>query len=412
MKVLVLGSGGREHALVDSLARSPTVHKIFACPGNSGMKEQATLIPATSNIDIVRFAKENVDLAVVGPSRFVSEGTVDALNTAGIPVIGPAADAGRIETSKAFSAKFMAKHNIPSPVTQVVANRFEAEKFLEENPWVGIVKCDGFSRGSGVAVVHSSEDALGAVIRLLKEYGPPIILQEKLSGIEFSYSILTDGNQWVSFSSCRDYNLALDNDKGPTTGGMGAVSPFPGLFPELEEKIRTRIVIPTVNGLKSDRLLYRGFLSIQLMLTPQGPRVLEFNARLGDPEAQSILVRFRGDLAALLLDCALGRLDATGSEVAFGKHSGVAVVLARKGYPTDESATSSVDNVEAVKNSRVFFSDCRWQSAEEKWVFKSGRLVSVCSVGETLQEARRVAYEDISKLRLADVMFRSDIGAS
>ncbi|NLI78381.1 MAG: phosphoribosylamine--glycine ligase [Candidatus Riflebacteria bacterium] len=411
MKILVLGSGAREHALIHALARSPSVHKLFACPGNDGMKGQCSCIPFSTNADLVRFAREHVDLSVVGSSRFVEEGTVDALMTAGIPVIGPAADAGRIETSKAFASSFLVKHNIPSPMTQVVANRLEAERFLEENPWVKVVKGNGFSRGLGVTLVDSPDAALEAVDRLLKKHGPPVILQERLTGIECSYSILTDGNQWVSFSSSREYKRAGDGETGATTGGLGSVCPFPGLTPELEERIRTRIITPAVNGLKADKLIYRGFLSMHLILTTTGPKVMEINARLGDPETQSILVRFRGNLATLLMDCALGRLDATGSEVAFGRNSAVSVVIARAGYPADESAEPTVKGLEELTDTNVFHSGSTWSEKDQRFTFRGGRLITLSAVGETLAEARRKCYADLSRLSLQNVHYRNDIGA-
>lgn len=410
MNILILGSGARDHAIAHSLLRSPTVHKIFACPGNGGMRSTTTRIPFTNNVDLVSFAKERVQLTIVGSSKYIAGGTVDALVTAGVPVIAPAADAGRIETSKAFASRFISRHNIPAPITQIVTNRRDAEKFLEENPWVGVVKCDGLSRGAGVFLVSSPDEAMDAADRLFKSHGPPVIFQEKLTGTECSYSILTDGKQWVSFSSSLDYKRALDHDQGPTTGGMGSVSPFPGLTPELDETIKKRIVVPTVEGLAADKLMYRGFLSFQLMLTSRGPRVLEFNARLGDPETQSILARFRGNLADLLMDCAMGRLDSTGSEVAFGKHTGVSVVLARKGYPQDETANSVIENIEEVKAATLFHSDSEWNEAERRWSFKSGRLMTITAVGDTIKDARENCYADLHRLSLKDVHFRTDIG--
>ena len=412
LNILVLGSGAREHSFVHALAKSPTVHKIFACPGNAGMSDTTICkrIPSRSNADLVAYCKDKIDLAVVGSSKFVEEGTVDALVLAGIPVIGPAEDAGRIETSKAFASTFISRHKIPSPVTSIVVNSFEAEQALFKNPNLRVVKCDGFSRGSGVSVCNSLEETEEQIKKLLEEYGAPIILQEKLEGIECSYIILTDGHQWISFSSCRDYKRILENDQGATTGGMGAVSPSPDLTPELEKQIIDTIVQPVVDGMKEDNLLYKGFLSIQLMLTKDGPKVLEFNARLGDPETQSILTRFRGDLAGILKDCAMGCLSNIGSEVAFGKHSAVSVVIARENYPDNENGEPVINGIENIENSIIFYSNCRKAESREGYFFKSGRLISVTAIAETLEEARKICYDDISRLELEGVRYRTDIG--
>ncbi|OGK09358.1 MAG: phosphoribosylamine--glycine ligase [Candidatus Riflebacteria bacterium GWC2_50_8] len=412
MNILVLGSGAREHSMVYALARSPSVHQIIACPGNVGMSSTAICkrVPFRDNAELVRLCKDKVALAVVGSSKFVEDGTVDALVLAGIPVIGPAEDAGRIETSKAFAAKFMSRHHIPSPRTHIVVNAAEIEAAFARDPGIRVVKCDGFSHGAGVVVAETLEEAKDSAINFLKRHGAPLILQERLEGVECSYTVLTDGQQWVSFSSCRDYKRADDGETGPTTGGMGAVSPSPDLTPELDRKIIDSIVDPVVQGMKADNLLYRGFLSIQLMLTPQGPRVLEFNARLGDPETQSILTRFRGDLAGLLKDCAMGCLTSVGSEVAFGRHAAVSVVVAREGYPDEEAEDPVVRGFDRVRDSLVFFSNCRRSDETEDYRFKSGRLISVTAVGETLDEARDKCYKDIARLELERVKYRRDIG--
>jgi len=411
VNILVLGSGAREHAIGHALAKSPAVHKIYACPGNGGMASFCTRLPFTGNSELVAFVKDRVELAVVGSSKFVTSGTVDALALAGVPVIGPAADAGRIETSKAFATGFITRHNIPAPMTQVVRNLKEAKACIAQNPWIKVVKSDGFSHGTGVAIVEDEDEAVAAAEDFLKRHGPPLILQEKLDGVECSYAILTDGKQWVSFGSSRDYKRAYEGEKGPTTGGMGSVSPCPDLAPELEVSILQRIVEPTVQGLAADKLTYRGFLSIQLMLTPRGPRVLEFNARLGDPETQSVLARFRGNLAELLHDCSRGRLDATGSEVAFGRNWAVSVFLAREGYPVDESAIPLVGRLDDLKHTQVFHAGSEFNGSENRWDFKSGRILTVTALGETLADASALCYGDIRKLDLKNVRYRADIGA-
>lgn len=413
MNILVLGSGAREHSFVHALAKSPTVHKIYACPGNVGMADTPICkrIPSRSNAELVAYCKDKIDLAVVGSSKFVEEGTVDALVLAGIPVVGPAEDAGRIETSKAFASNFISRHKIPAPSTAIVVNEFEAEQALFKNPNLRVVKCDGISRGSGVVVCDTLEETEKEIKKFLETHGAPVILQEKLTGTECSYVILTDGQQWISFSSCRDYKRVSENDEGATTGGMGAVSPSPDLTADLEKQIIDTIVQPVVSGMEQDNLLYKGFLSLQLMLTDDGPKVLEFNARLGDPETQSILTRFRGDLAGLLKDCAMGCLTNVGSEVAFGKHSAVSVVIARENYPEDEDGDPIVTGVENIQDSVIFYSNCRKAEDREGYHFKSGRLVSVTAVAETLEEARQLCYKDIGRLELKGVRYRKDIGA-
>jgi len=398
--------------MVHALARSPSVHQIIACPGNVGMSGISICrrVPFKDNAELVRYCKDKVVLAVVGSSKYVEDGTVDALALAGIPVIGPAEDAGRIETSKAFASKFIARHHLPAPRTHIVVNAVEIAAAFKADPKIRVVKCDGFSHGLGVAVAETLEDAKSAALKFLKRHGAPLILQERLEGVECSYTILTDGQQWVSFSSCRDYKRADDGETGPTTGGMGAVSPSPDLTPELDRRIVETIVQPVVNGMKADNLLYRGFLSIQLMLTAEGPKILEFNARLGDPETQSILTRFRGDLAGLLKDCAMGCLTSVGSEVAFGRHSAVSVVVAREGYPDNEATDPVVRGFDKICDSLVFFSNCRRSENSEDYRFKSGRLISVTAVGETLEEARDKCYKDIARLELDRVKYRLDIG--
>lgn len=410
MNVLILGSGAREHALARTLTRSPSVLQLFACPGNRGSSGIAKCLPFKGNAALVEAVKGRVDLVVVGSSRFIAEGTVDALRTAGIPVFGPAADAGRLETSKAYARDFLLRHRVPVPRTEVFAGVDEAVAFVRANPWARVIKADHFAQGEGVVVASSVEIAEDAIRRLWAENGGPLIVQETMAGQECSYSIITDGRRWVSFSSCRDYKRAQDGDLGPTSGGMGSVSPFPGLTAEIEFDICRRIVDPVVNGLHQEGLDYRGFMSLQLMLTANGPMVLEINARLGDPEAQSLVTRFRGDLAGIMESCIRGDLDPAGSEVAFGRSWAVSVVLARQGYPQNDDVEPQITGIDDLEDIDVFWSGTKL-GTDGQPIFTSGRLMTLTAVGNSREEARLRCYRGIDRLTLRNVTYRRDIGA-
>lgn len=409
MKILVLGSGAREHALCRTLERSPSVLQLLACPGNAGIARIARCLPFRGNDDLVAAVRDQVALAVVGSSRFIAEGTVDALRAVGIPVFGPAADAGRLETSKAFAREFLTRHGVPIPRTEVVADLDRAVTLVTTESWARVIKADHFAQGEGVIVAASAAEAEAAVRRLFAQNGPPLIVQEPLVGKECSFSIITDGQRWVSFSSCRDYKRAQDGDLGPTSGGMGSVSPFPGLEPAIEADICRRVVDPVVRGLAAERLDYKGFMSLQLMLTAEGPKVLEINARLGDPEAQSLVTRFRGDLAGLMQACVQGRLDPAGSEVAFGRSWAVSVVIAREGYPQDLQVEPVITGLDDVTDADVFWAGTR-VADDGRQQFASGRLVTLTALGISLEEARIRCYRAIDRLSTRHTVWRRDIG--
>lgn len=411
MKILVLGSGAREHALVTSLIKSPSVHKVFVSPGNDAMSEIATKINFISNHDLIEFCKaNNIDLVIISSPKYFDKETAMYLLNSSIPLIGPVGGAEKIEESKAFIVKFLEQNKIPTPKTLIANSYDEAIKYIKNNKWISVVKSNVISKGEGVLFANSEIEAIHALDKIAAKFGFPVLLQEKLEGIEFAYSILTDGSQWISFSSTREYKKRDDGDIGPATGGLGSISPMPTLNKELEEYIKKQIVQPLVNGLYINEISFRGFLSLSLILTSEGPKVIKVNARLGDPESQSILTRFRGDIASLLLDCARSKLDSSGSEVAFGSNYSVSVVIARDNYPYESDKEPFINGFDEVKDVYLYFSSCFQDKNTGYYKFNNGRLITITSIDGVLTEASKKCYKAISSLSLANVHFRKDIG--
>src|ERR1700741_3728609 len=354
MKILVIGSGGREHALVWKLAQSPSVAKVWCAPGNGGIANDAECFPldlsdvhAASDLA----AKLGADLTIVGPEIPLVRGIADEFAQRGLTLLGSSKAAAQLEGSKVFAKKFMERHCIPTAAVYGIYDQaVDAYTDLCSVDWPLVIKADGWAAGKGVLVTSSPDEATAFIDRVVErkefgEAGQRVLLEEGLQGEELSFIILTDGKNFVRMAPTRDYKRAYDGDQGPNTGGMGAYSTDDLLPPELEKKIIETIVQPTLDGLGKDAMPYRGFLYFGLMLTPQGPKLLEFNCRLGDPETQAIMMRADFDFAAMCLAAAQGELG--GIEAKWAPAASVCVVLASKGYPDEPVVGNEISGLDA-----------------------------------------------------------------
>ncbi|HEY8394548.1 MAG TPA: phosphoribosylamine--glycine ligase [Thermaerobacter sp.] len=416
MRVAVIGSGGREHALVRALRASPSVREVLALPGNDGIAGEGVRCLAVDPLDLDgvcrALAEERADLAVVGPEAPLVAGLVDRLEAAGIPAFGPRRGAARIEGSKAFAKAFMQRHGIPAAPGWVFDDPAEAEDFLRRHlgPWV--VKADGLAAGKGAFVCDDAAAAVEAVRRLMRQRalgdaGRRVVVEERLSGRELSVLAVTDGERVELLPPARDHKRLLDGDRGPNTGGMGAYSPVPDVTPDLLERVRREILERAVRGLAEEGHPYRGVLYAGLMLTAEGPRVLEFNCRLGDPEAQVILPRLAGDLAELFLAAATGRLA---GPLRCREEAAVCVVLAAPGYPEAPRRDLPIAGLEeAAVLPGVYIDHAGTRRTPGGWITAGGRVVAVTALGVGLEEARRRAYEAADRIRFPGRQLRRDI---
>ncbi|EKP95691.1 phosphoribosylamine--glycine ligase [Thermaerobacter subterraneus] len=417
MRVAVIGSGGREHALVRALMQSPRVEHVLALPGNDGMAALGAECLGGDPLDLDdtarRLQARRVDLALVGPEAPLVAGLAGRLEAAGIAVFGPGREAARIEGSKAFAKAFMARHGIPTAPGWVFDDPAAAEDFLRRHPGPWVVKADGLAAGKGVLVCDDAAASLEAVRRLMRQgvlgaAGRRVVIEERLEGRELSVLAVTDGRRAHLLAPARDYKRLEDGDRGPNTGGMGAFSPVPGVSPALLDAIRRSIVEPAVAGLAAEGCPFRGVLYAGLMLTAQGPRVLEFNCRLGDPETQVLVPRLAGDLAELAWQAATGRLPA--EPPAWRPEAAVCVVLATPGYPDEPARGLPITGLEqAAGLPGVFIDHAGTRREGGRWVAAGGRVVGVTALGSCLEEARRKAYAAVEQIRFPGLRFRRDI---
>ena len=417
MRILVVGSGGREHALAWKISRSPLVRALFAAPGNPGISRVATLVPLDPrDVDAVaRWAVENrIDLVVVGPEAPLVAGLADRVAKAGIAVFGPSAAAAEIEGSKAFAKDVMRAAGIPTAEYEAFTELAPAVAWARARAGQVVVKADGLAAGKGVVVCGSAAEAEEALRAMLVggahgDAGRKVVVEERLEGPEASCIAFTDGERVRMLAAAQDHKRIFDGDRGPNTGGMGAFSPTPNVGAELLADVERAVILPTVRELARRGRPFRGALYAGLMLTPKGPRVLEFNARLGDPETQPILMRLRSDLVPALLAAARG--DLSGVTLDFDPRAAVGVVLAAEGYPGKVASGDVVEGADGpfAEDVQVFHAGTAGR-ADGRVVTSGGRVLTVCALGEGLAGAARRAYDAVAHVRFRGMQFRTDIG--
>ena len=414
MKIMVVGGGGREHAIIKKLKENKNVTEIFALPGNSGMAKDATLVPigAKDIPAIVEFAKSNaIDYAVVAPDDPLVLGCVDALEEIGISCFGPRANAAIIEGSKVFSKNLMKKYGIPTATYEVFDNAEAALKYVESCPIPTVVKADGLALGKGVIIAMDRQTAIDAVKSIMQEgkfgaSGNQIVVEEFLTGPEVSVLAFTDGKAVKPMVSSMDHKRALDNDEGLNTGGMGTIAPNPYYTEEIAAECMEKIFLPTIDAMNKEGRTFKGCLYFGLMLTQDGPKVIEYNCRFGDPETQVVLPLLESDLLEVMMATTNGNLDKC--EVKFAKSAACCVIMASKGYPEKYESGYEIKISDDVYDS-VYVAGAKL--TDGKLVNAGGRVLGVTAVEENLSEAIKSAYTKCKKVEFANAYYRSDIGA-
>ena len=396
MKVLVIGSGGREHALVWKLSHSPSVTEIYAAPGNPGIAELATCINSTDYFAIAR--EHNIDLTVVGPEAPLVAGIVDRFRADGLLIVGPTAECAQLEGSKLYSKRFMQKLGIPTAAFATASSHEEAVTVLDTFEYPLVLKTDGLAAGKGVVIAQDRKEADAALAQLPM----PMVIEEFLQGEEVSFIVLSDGKTAVPFEPSQDHKRVFDGDQGPNPGGMGAYSDSNLLTPEQRTLIMNTIIDPVIHATG-----FTGFLYAGLMMTPQGPKVLEFNVRMGDPETQPILTRLNSDFALALKATATASLHP--SQLTWDPAPAACVVLASDGYPGDYPTGLPIQGIETVENATVFQAGTKLDSAGTL-LTAGGRVLGVTASGATLAAALDTAYQAVKKINFQGMHYRKDIG--
>jgi phosphoribosylamine--glycine ligase len=418
MKILIVGSGGREHALVWKISQSKRVNKIFAAPGNPGMSNLAECvdIKPSNIIQLADFAQEQkIDLTVVGPEQPLALGIVDEFNGRNLKIFGPTQKAAMIETSKSFAKEFMQKNNIPTPAFKTFNSATEALDYFRGASFPLVLKADGLAAGKGVYICYKKEEAEDGIKEIMLDgkfgkAGEKVVIEEFLVGQEMSFMVVCDGKRVIPLASAMDYKKALDNNKGPNTGGMGAISPAPLITKDLFNTIMKSIIEPTVAGLKFENKKYKGIIYAGLMITREGPKVLEFNARFGDPETQVVLMRLKSDLVDILEGSADENLFDVSAD--WDKNVSGCVVLAAKGYPGKYDKGQKIQGLERAKVMGLEVFHAGTAQVKDSLVTSGGRVLNVCASAPTLKEAMDKIYDGISFIAFDDMIFRRDIGWS
>jgi len=415
MNILVVGGGGREHALAWKLAQSPRVAKVFVAPGNAGTAREPGLanVALTAIPELVAFAREHSAFTVVGPEAPLAAGIVDAFRAAGLPIFGPTQAAAQLESSKDFAKAFMARHGIPTARYATFTDAAAAHRHVDAEGAPIVVKADGLAAGKGVVVAMTAAEAHEAIDAMLVgnamgAAGARVVIEEFLAGEEASFIVMVDGRNVLPLASSQDHKRLRTGDEGPNTGGMGAYSPAPVVTPALHARIMREAVLPTVAGMAADGIPYTGFLYAGVMIDAGGnPKVLEFNCRMGDPETQPIVVRLKSDLVDLLEHAVAGTLDA--AEPEWDRRAALGVVLAAAGYPDSPRRGDAITGLDvAVPDVKVFHAGTG--ERDGRVVVTGGRVLCVTALGDSLKQAQRAAYAAIAGLHFDGMQYRTDIG--
>ncbi len=416
MKILVIGSGGREHALAWKVTHNKEVSRVYVAPGNAGTATNPDMVnvPITAVADLVKFAQdEQIHLTIVGPEAPLSQGVVDAFRAAGLKIFGPTKAAAQLESSKDFAKAFMVRHNIPTAAYATFTDAKLAHDYVSQQGAPIVIKADGLAAGKGVVVAMSDDEAHAAIDAMLEDNklgaaGARVVIEEFLQGEEASFMVMVDGKNILTLATSQDHKRLLDADLGPNTGGMGAYSPAPVVTPTIHAKVMREIIKPTVEGMAKDGIPYTGFLYAGLMISPNGDvKTLEFNCRMGDPETQPIMMRLKSDLVTLMEHAVNNTLDR--AEAEWDRRFALGVVMASANYPDTPRLGDEITGLpKQLTDAYVFHAGT--QLADGKVVTSGGRVLCVTALGETVKFAQQQAYKIVDEIQFNGAQFRTDIG--
>jgi phosphoribosylamine--glycine ligase len=416
MKILVIGNGGREHALAWRLAQGAKVQKVFVAPGNAGtaLEDGLENVAISAIPELIDFVKrEDIYMTVVGPEAPLAAGVVDAFRAAGLKIFGPTKAAAQLESSKDFAKRFMTRHNIPTAFFETFSEIAPAKAYVEKHGAPIVVKADGLAAGKGVVVAMSKQEAFDAIDMMLSDNklgdaGARVVVEEFLAGEEASFIVMVDGKNVLAMATSQDHKRLLDADMGPNTGGMGAYSPAPVVTPDVHARALREVIMPTVQGMEADGITYTGFLYAGLMISPDGGiKVLEFNCRMGDPETQPIMMRLKSDYAVIVEHAIAGTLDKVEAE--WDRRTALGVVMAAANYPDTPRAGDAITGLpKASEDTHVFHAGTT--NKDGKVVTSGGRVLCVVALGDMVKLAQKRAYEVAEQIHFNGAQMRHDIG--